>query len=205
VVAVEPGLTGADVVDASGLLVAPGLVDLHTHVLPRFTYWGIDPDPLAARSGVTTWVDAGSAGAFAIDGFREDIAARCAVRVRAFLNISGIGLAAETHELANPAYLDDELCAELAVRHAGFGKRDAPYDIEPPIPLRVVDRALPDGLRVEAMNDQHAFLRFDDGELRVGDLVVCGISHPCTAFDKWSLLPLVDDDDRVIGAIRTLF
>jgi D-serine deaminase-like pyridoxal phosphate-dependent protein len=88
---------------------------------------------------------------------------------------------------------------------AGFGKRDAPFDIEPPIPLRVVDRELPDGLRVDAMNDQHAFLRFDGGELRVGDLVVCGISHPCTAFDKWSLLPLVDDSDGVIGAIRTLF
>jgi D-serine deaminase-like pyridoxal phosphate-dependent protein len=88
---------------------------------------------------------------------------------------------------------------------AGFGKRDAPYDIEPPVPLRVVDRELPEGLRVEAMNDQHAFVRFDGGSLQVGDLIVCGISHPCTAFDKWSLLPLVDDEDRVIGAIRTLF
>jgi dihydroorotase len=121
VAAVAPGLRGAGtVVDASGLLVVPGLVDLHTHVLPRFTYWGIDPDPLAARAGVTTWVDAGSAGAYAIDGFRADIADRLAVRVRAFLNISGIGLAAETHELSNPAYLDDGLCAEMASRHAGF-------------------------------------------------------------------------------------
>jgi D-serine deaminase-like pyridoxal phosphate-dependent protein len=88
---------------------------------------------------------------------------------------------------------------------ANFGRRDAPYDSGLPVPLRVVDGALPTGLRVETVNDQHAFLRFDDGALRVGDLVVCGISHPCTAFDKWSLLPLVDDDDRVIGAIRTLF
>jgi D-serine deaminase-like pyridoxal phosphate-dependent protein len=88
---------------------------------------------------------------------------------------------------------------------AGFGKRDAPYDIDLPVPLRVFGRELPDGLRVEALNDQHAFLRYDDGELRVGDLVVCGISHPCTAFDKWPLVPLVDDDNRVIGAVRTLF
>jgi D-serine deaminase-like pyridoxal phosphate-dependent protein len=94
---------------------------------------------------------------------------------------------------------------EQGLAIAGFGKRDAPYDIDLPVPLRVVDRPLPAGLRVEAMNDQHAFLRFDGGELRVGDLVVCGISHPCTAFDKWSLLPLVDDSDGVIGAIRTLF
>jgi D-serine deaminase-like pyridoxal phosphate-dependent protein len=94
---------------------------------------------------------------------------------------------------------------ERGLAIAGFGKRDAPYDIELPVPLRVVDRELPDGLRVDALNDQHAFLRFDGGELAVGDLVVFGISHPCTAFDKWSLLPLVDDEDRVIGAIKTLF
>src|SRR5689334_21522577 len=43
VAAVEAGLVGSNVVDASGLLVVPGLIDLHTHVLPRFTYWGIDP------------------------------------------------------------------------------------------------------------------------------------------------------------------
>ena len=42
----------------------------------------------------------------------------------------------------------------------------------------VLDRAPPDGLRVETINDQHAFLRYDGGELRVGDLVICGISHP---------------------------
>ena len=69
IAAVGPRLDGP-AVDATGLLVVPGLVDLHTHVLPRFTFWGIDADPFAARSGVTTWVDAGSAGAYAIDGLR---------------------------------------------------------------------------------------------------------------------------------------
>ena len=47
----------------------PGLVDLHTHVGPG--YWGIEPDPVAWRSGVTTWVDAGSAGAYTLDGLRR--------------------------------------------------------------------------------------------------------------------------------------
>src|SRR3954447_11500164 len=111
IAAVGPGLRGgATSVDAAGLLVVPGLVDLHTHVLPRFSYWGVDPDPLAARSGVTTWVDAGSAGAYAIDGLSE---LRTAVRVRAFLNISSIGLVAASYELANRAYLDHGLCAEM--------------------------------------------------------------------------------------------
>ena len=55
--------TGAAVIDATGQLVTPGIVDLHTHVWWGATYWGIEPDPVAARSGVTTWLDVGSAGA----------------------------------------------------------------------------------------------------------------------------------------------
>jgi D-serine dehydratase len=89
---------------------------------------------------------------------------------------------------------------------AGFGKRDAPFDIDLPVPLEVVrdgSRAGADGVRVARMDDQHAYL--EGGDLAVGDLVVLGISHPCTAFDKWSLLPVVDGDDVVIDAIRTCF
>ena len=55
------------------------------------------------------------------------------------------------------------------------------------------------------LNDQHAFLRLNDDELAVVDLVGLGISHPCTAFDKWTLIPVVDDDYVVIDAVRTFF
>ena len=48
--------------DATGQIVTPGLFDLHTHVYWGATYWGIEPDPIAARTGVTTWLDAGTAG-----------------------------------------------------------------------------------------------------------------------------------------------
>jgi len=44
-----------------------------------------------------------------------------------------------------------------------------------------------------------------DGDARVGDLVGCGISHPCTTFDKWRWMPVVDDRYVVTGAIRTFF
>src|SRR6266545_1048146 len=68
------------------------------------------------------------------------------------------------------------------------------------------DRAGPaEGLSVTALNDQHAFLHDPDGKLRVGDWVVFGISHPCTMFDRWAALPLVDADDRVTDLIRTYF
>jgi D-serine deaminase-like pyridoxal phosphate-dependent protein len=62
-----------------------------------------------------------------------------------------------------------------------------------------------DGLEVAALNDQHAFVRDPGGALSVGDVLMAGISHPCTAFDKWSLIPVVDERDRVVDAVRTLF
>ena len=83
------------VVDVAGKLVTPGLIDLHTHVGPG--YWGIDPDPIAWYSGVTTWVDAGSAGAYNLAGLRR-VAAGAQVRVPALLNISALGLVGRTGE-----------------------------------------------------------------------------------------------------------
>ena len=44
-----------------------------------------------------------------------------------------------------------------------------------------------------------------DADVRVGDLVGCGISHPCTTFDKWQWMPIVDDDYRVVDALVTHF
>ncbi len=85
---------GATVIDASGCLVTPGLIDLHAHVYASVTPLSIDPDPLAARSGTSTQVDAGSAGAATFDGFRRFIVEPSRSRVLAFLNISIIGLAA---------------------------------------------------------------------------------------------------------------
>jgi dihydroorotase len=105
------------VIDAQGQYVTPGLVDLHTHVYHRVTYWGIDPDPVAARSGVTTWLDVGSAGAYNWPGFREYIVKPANVRIYGLLNISAIGLTAMTGELLNLDYCDVDLCCKLIDRH----------------------------------------------------------------------------------------
>jgi D-serine deaminase-like pyridoxal phosphate-dependent protein len=90
-----------------------------------------------------------------------------------------------------------------------MGKRDVPYDIDLPFPFAVRGT---DGLRdasgmhVVELNDQHAFLQLAASDpLAVGDLVGCGISHPCTAFDKWRLIPVVDDEYTVVDAIHTFF
>ncbi|WP_435743305.1 alanine racemase [Microbacterium sp. PMB16] len=83
------------------------------------------------------------------------------------------------------------------------GRRDVPFDIDLPTPQSV------DG-EITALNDQHAFLRLADGAaVAVGDVVRLGLSHPCTAFDKWRVVAVIDDPDaadpRVIGAIATCF
>jgi D-serine dehydratase len=93
------------------------------------------------------------------------------------------------------------------------GRRDISFDIEMPIPKRHAPRgvvtatAAPSDWMISALNDQHAYLRFDSiGVIpHVGDRVALGISHPCTTFDKWSWMALVEDDFTVTGAIQTKF
>ncbi|MEV8506009.1 amidohydrolase/deacetylase family metallohydrolase [Actinoplanes sp. NPDC051475] len=112
VAAVGPGLTGAVVHDVTGRLVTPGLIDLHTHVGPG--YWGIDPDPIAWYTGVTTWVDAGSAGAYTLDGLRRTVSG-LGVRVPALLNVSAVGLAGRTGESRDLANCDVGLAVDTVL------------------------------------------------------------------------------------------
>jgi D-serine deaminase-like pyridoxal phosphate-dependent protein len=92
-----------------------------------------------------------------------------------------------------------------------FGKRDAPFDTGPPLPKSSVagngERIDVRGaMEVARLQDQHAFCRVDpDLPLEAGNLVVCGISHPCAAFDRWRVIPVVDRDDRVVDAVATFF
>jgi dihydroorotase len=118
--AVEPDIPAESarrIIDASGQIVTPGLVDLHTHIYWGATYWGVEPDPIAARSGVTTWIDVGSAGSYNFPGFREYVVNRSKIRAYAFLHLSSIGLVAPTWELANPGYWDVNLAVETVERN----------------------------------------------------------------------------------------
>lgn len=102
---------------------------------------------------------------------------------------------------------------ELALLDAG--KRDLPFDEGLPVPQQTVGpavRELPSGAWVSKLNDQHTFLRLPGGDaadVPVGSVVRLGLSHPCTAFDKWRLIPVIDDADaerpRVIDLLHTFF
>ena len=98
------------------------------------------------------------------------------------------------------------------------GKRDLPYDLGlPEVQLRRPRdheaSAVPlDGLTVTALNDQHGFVRWDPhlpAPIMIGDELRLGVSHPCTAFDKWRAIPVLDDPDAVdplvVDVVRTFF
>jgi D-serine deaminase-like pyridoxal phosphate-dependent protein len=103
--------------------------------------------------------------------------------------------------------------AELALLDAG--KRDLPFDEGLPTPQRMANAGtgtLDHSAEITALNDQHAFLRLpagDTGDVPVGAVVRLGLSHPCTAFDKWRLIPVIDDADvaqpRIVDLIHTFF
>jgi D-serine dehydratase len=94
-----------------------------------------------------------------------------------------------------------------------MGRRDVGFDAGLPVPLlwyrdglHARPAPLAEGHAIAALNDQHGYLACPDASpLAVGDLIACGISHPCTTFDKWQVLFVVDDDWTVVDAIKTFF
>ncbi len=108
--AVGPSLTpspGEEVVDARGLLVTPGLIDLHVHVYYGASHYGIEPDPHCLATGTTTVVDAGSAGALTFPAFRTYVIEVARTRIIPFLNIGATGmLSADVGELEDVRFID---------------------------------------------------------------------------------------------------
>lgn len=100
---------------------------------------------------------------------------------------------------------------EPATLVVGLGKRDLAADLDLPVPLIArsasgPDRPLDGTVTVRRLMDQHAICDIDpDLSIGPGDLVSFGISHPCAAFDRRRVIPVLDDDDRVVDAVATWF
>jgi dihydroorotase len=114
----------ASVVDAAGRIVTPGLIDLHSHVYWGGTSLGVDADRLAAKSGTTTFIDAGSAGAGNFLGFRRHVMERSRVRILAYVNISFAGIFGFSHTVMVGECADLRLCDPREVVAAVREHRD---------------------------------------------------------------------------------
>ena len=106
-------------------------------------------------------------------------------------------------------------CPEPGLAIVAMGKRDISFDLSMPVPIARAARgatatsAVPPGWHISALNDQHGYLRWDASEEAlapvVGERVGFGISHPCTTFDKWHWMPVVEQDYRVSDAVAMHF
>jgi len=207
IVAVEPHIPAASaraVLDATGLLAVPGLVDLHVHV-----YWGVadlsvEADPTCLGRGATTVVDAGSAGANTFPGFRRWVAEASRGRVLAYLNISAMGqvdpFLGELHDLR---FADPERAAAVARANpdviVGFKVRVSEM-LAGPNGLAGLDRALEAGRATGLPVMVHiGGTPYDIEEvlerLRPGDIV----TH---AYTGWRPGGIVTDAGRVVAGAR---
>jgi dihydroorotase len=126
--------------DATGRLITPGLIDCHVHVYEGVSNVGIDADTIGIARGVTTVIDAGSAGATTFAGFRHFITARARTRVYALLNIASPGMTVP-NETAVMSFLDPEAAARTVTSNR---------DIIVGLKVRMLS-GIPDGADLEVM------------------------------------------------------
>jgi dihydroorotase len=114
-----PAARSAQRIDASGKLVVPGLIDLHTHLCPHLGI-GLPADELVGITSTTTAVSAGDAGAYTFGNFRHGVVPQSRTRLFAFVHIATIGLAGglAPGEMLNIDYANVDACAKAVAENA---------------------------------------------------------------------------------------
>lgn len=182
--------------------VAAHLADVRAAVVRLSALF--ETDTVLVSAGGSTYFDDVAAE---LTGWPADLSVRTVLRSGCYLTHDH-GLYAQTSPLTRgggdgflPAL---EVHAQVLSRPetdlaiVAMGRRDVSFDQGLPTPLAMGASV------VTKLNDQHAYLRLDR-TVEVGDRVRFGISHPCTTFDKWRAIPVLDADDRVVDVIRTFF
>jgi dihydroorotase len=204
IAAIEDYISDADthdVIEAEGLVVTPGLVDLHVHVWWGVAHLAIEADPACVYRGVTTAIDAGSSGANTIAGFHRYVMEQTATRVLAFLHISGMGqLDKDIGELEDIRWARVEKAVEAAKLHAdrivGIKVR-LTDNIVGPNDLVALDRALEAGeelnkpVMIHVGGSVNQFEQFME-KLRPGDIV----THSFTGRPHG----ILDNNNKVVDA-----
>ena len=193
--------TARERIDLTGLVLTPGWVDIHAHAYVGATTWGIKADAHCLATGVTTVVDAGSAGWANFLGFKEFVADRARTQTLAFVHISGIGLTyGPVGEMADLRYGDPErtacvienwsdLCVGVKVRQARFQVGDNGVE-----PLRLANKAA-ELAHVPVMVHIGPGVALPDvlAEMRPGDIVThCYQGHTDL---------VIDDEDRILPEV----
>ncbi len=206
---------------AEGLDAARGFVDEILAAHAAFSPLYDDGDVLVTAGGSAYPDVVGTAFAAAAQGDRARFVLRSGAYIvhdhgyyRQNSPFEGAGLRAAARGIARVVSRPEPGLALLDA-----GKRDFPYDEGLPVPLYALtsggERMPLPGAELSKLNDQHGFLRLPaETPLTIGDTVVLGLSHPCTMFDKWRLVPVVDtlDDSTfdpstavVTDLVETLF
>jgi len=205
VAAVGTGLAGRKTIDVRGLVVTPGLIDIHVHLFATTGVrdaWAGDnsvlPDGFGFRTGVTTMADAGSSGWRNFETFRHTVIDRARTRVFAFVNIAGLGMMTDVAEQGD---FDPKAVAALAKKHSDVvvGVKTAHYQ-KPD--WESVDNALEAGraASIPVMVDfgyfhiERPFWKLVAEKLRPGDIATHMFRGPVPYVDgEGRLLPYLAD------------
>ena len=194
-----------ETLDARGLLVTPGLIDLHVHVYTAHTPMGLDADELCPAGGVTTMLDTGSAGSYNFAGFVRDDINRCRTEILGLVNLSCIGLVAyQLGELMDPRYADPEGVVRVIKEHP---------NVAVGVKIRAGAHIIGSGEQgrshfmqaVKAARDSNTWLMVHIGEcpMTIPDMLEHMEPGDCiTHCFKGGSTRVLDENDRVFDAVR---
>ena len=204
----------ANVLDASGALVVPGLIDLHTHVAGPLRKIGdddlyLDPDIAGVLGGVTTVVDAGSVGAYNLGGFARFVVPACETRVISFLHAATLGIF-HAPEIVTREDIDVEAGIEAILGSNGLVRGVKVRMVGPAVSalgaeLPLLAKKIADGGGVPLMVHVGDYITYDesarelasvliDDVLESGDIVTHATSHQVGS--------LLDKDGIVLDSAR---